>query len=38
VLASRLEGRREIITVRFAHRGMVRQVDASRSAIKKVED
>jgi hypothetical protein len=37
VLASRLDGDREIITVRFAHRGAVREVDASRSAVKKVE-
>ena len=37
VLASRLEGGREILTVRFAHRGAVREVDATRSAVKKVE-
>ena len=37
VLASRLEGGREIITVRFAHRGAVRDVDATRSTVKRVE-
>ncbi len=37
VLASRLEGGREVLTVRFAHRGAVREVDATRSAVKKVE-
>jgi len=36
VLASHLDGPREIITVRFAHRGVVRQIDATRSAVKKV--
>jgi len=37
VLASRLDGTREILTVRFTHRGVVREVDASRSAVKKFE-
>jgi len=35
VLASRIEGQREIVTIRFL-RGLVKEVDASKGALRKV--
>jgi DEAD/DEAH box helicase domain-containing protein len=37
VLATHLEDHHEILTVRFAHRGVVRRINATRSAVRKVE-
>jgi len=35
VVSSRLEGRRQILTVRFVHRSLVREVDGSRCTLLK---
>ena len=37
VTASRIEGRREVVTVRFVQRGAVKEVDASKGALRKVQ-
>ena len=38
VLSSRLEGQRQVVTVRFAHRSLVKEVEASRCTVAKREN